>query len=90
MHDVGHENLTPSSPPGVSGDPSEKGQDGFSIKNAGNDAHGERFPFSRERRGGSSSILKTQQVHHSSDIVREVKYKFTAEDDGCSPVAGAC
>ena len=66
----------------VSGDPSEKSQDGFPIKNVGNDGDGhglpinivgideeERFPFIRERRGGSSSILKTQQVRHSSNIV---------------------
>lgn len=43
LNDVGHDNSLLSSPQVDSEDPSEKGQDGFPIKNVGNDRDGDGF-----------------------------------------------
>ena len=70
------------------GYPSEKDQDGFPIENDGNDRDGDGLPINIVRNEEEKKIpvgaeiteggfvLNIQHVHHSSDIVWEVKSKF--------------
>jgi hypothetical protein len=67
MKNVGHDNLTPSSPQVVSEDPSEKGQERFPMKAVGDDEE-ERSRFAGMD-GEKASISKTQHVHIASDIL---------------------